>query len=280
MMTALFSYKNGKKLLPGKGYKAIDEGKSERTNATEHSDSELPKALKNDFSMPMKKPRMKQATTLIADPPPFPIMRSKENMPTLLEERKAIDRKEGIDTRETYPKTNERPCIQREHCQLAGRKSEASTSSHRRRPEIASNCQGRRSTSLQTEPTKRLTVPANWYYSSNHILINQERARRSITPLVRSSELDDEARRQAEQMALKEKLLYTKQSKVKVRLSVPFQHFGENVASGKSVRSVHSFFVQSSLEKSNMLNPIFKCMGVGTAKGPSDELYVCQIFVG
>eukprot|EP00957_Ditylum_brightwellii_P161474 12294915-Ditylum_brightwellii.AAC.1 len=52
------------------------------------------------------------------------------------------------------------------------------------------------------------SLPGTWYYSSNHILINDERVERKISPLTRRRDLDEKAREQAEMMANDQKLYY------------------------------------------------------------------------
>jgi hypothetical protein len=50
--------------------------------------------------------------------------------------------------------------------------------------------------------------PGIWYYSSNHVMINQERARRQIEPLIRLEELDEMALLRVEDMAAKDNLYF------------------------------------------------------------------------
>jgi len=126
---------------------------------------------------------------------------------------------------------------------------------------------------------KSSSVPQMWDYSSNHILINQERARRDISTLVRSSELDEASRKQATLMATNKKLLHSDKSKLAERATVK-QRFAENVACGKSIRHVHSKMMKSHNERVNILNPNFTTMGIGTAKDSSGRLYVCQLLIG
>lgn len=124
-------------------------------------------------------------------------------------------------------------------------------------------------------------LPSTWYYSSNHILINRERIRRDVPPLVRWKPLDDEARLHAKSMADRGAVEHSDASYMRKRVGgMPYRRIGENVARGASVRAVHNALMRSRADKNNMLDGRFAHMGMGTAKGPTGELYVCQLFRG
>jgi uncharacterized protein YkwD len=261
------------KTRTGRGYMSmsIDDGISHRTHKTDTSDS--------SDSSPQRTVRQQSPIT---KQKPAKNMRETQMETTSRNEQKTRPSLlQGKENRNETPKLMKEQRRRSSHTETRHNEVRPPLREQQRQNKMSSKAgESRRSNSLFVEPKKQLSVPGNWYYSSNHILINQERERKQITPLVRSAELDEEARKQAEQMAKKAMLLYTKQSRLAERLTVPFRHFAENVASGKSIRSVHTKFMQESrLEKANLLNPVFKSMGVGTAKGPADELYICQIFV-
>mmetsp|Transcript_1230 Transcript_1230/g.3174 ORF Transcript_1230/g.3174 Transcript_1230/m.3174 type:complete len:204 (-) Transcript_1230:110-721(-) len=114
------------------------------------------------------------------------------------------------------------------------------------------------------------------YYSSNHVLVNRERIRRRMDPLVRDLQLDEVARRQAEAAM--------ESGKVKHSQAAPCglvcRRLGENVACGKTIRAIHNDMMHSPSDKRNILDARYKRMGMGTARGEDGILYLCQIFQG
>lgn len=119
---------------------------------------------------------------------------------------------------------------------------------------------------------KKPTVPGTWYYSSNHILINEQRAHRNLPTLRRSAVLDTEARIAAERMAECNSLFHSDMDALSHTLRIeirPGEHItilGENVGCGLSIREVHHKFMKNALDRENILGKRFVEMGIGTAK--------------
>uniref|UniRef100_A0A7S4RMZ1 SCP domain-containing protein n=1 Tax=Ditylum brightwellii TaxID=49249 RepID=A0A7S4RMZ1_9STRA len=124
------------------------------------------------------------------------------------------------------------------------------------------------------------SLPGTWYYSSNHILINDERVERKISPLTRRRDLDEKAREQAEMMANDQKLYYEDPNILTENLSPSHRWLGENVARGKSIRHVHAKLMESTADRANIIDNRFNFMGIGTARGKDGKLYICQLFLG
>ena len=124
-------------------------------------------------------------------------------------------------------------------------------------------------------------LPGTWYYSSNHVLVNQERTRRTMKPLIRMVELDRLARIHAEQIAEEEDLRHVDADALRLALKdIPYRRLGENVARGSNVRAIHSDMMSTLSNKNNIVDRRFTHMGMGTAVGKNGELYLCQIFRG
>jgi uncharacterized protein YkwD len=80
-------------------------------------------------------------------------------------------------------------------------------------------------------------LPGTWYYSSNHVILNQARASRTIAPLTRLRKLDELARSHAESMAAKGKVFASDAQELHLSLGdQKSRRLGENVARGESIR--------------------------------------------
>lgn len=124
-------------------------------------------------------------------------------------------------------------------------------------------------------------LPGTWYYSSNHILVNQERTRRTMAPLIRMVELDLLARLHAEQMAEEDELRHVEADALRYALQdIPYRRLGENVAKGSNVRSIHTDMMSTLSNRNNIVDRRFTHFGMGTAVANNGELYLCQIFRG
>lgn len=129
--------------------------------------------------------------------------------------------------------------------------------------------------------TRNRKLPGTWYYSSNHVLVNQERSRRTMAPLIRMVELDQLARIHAEQIAEEGELRHVEADALRYALKdVPYRRLGENVARGESIRAIHNDMMGTLSNKNNIVDRRFTHMGMGTAVGKDGELYLCQIFRG
>ena len=123
-------------------------------------------------------------------------------------------------------------------------------------------------------------LPSTWYYSSNHILVNQERSKRYVAPLVRMHELDTIARAHAEAMASEGRLFHTDPVDLQTKLNKPARRLGANVAKGETIRDIHRGMMQTLSDMNNIIDRRYTNMGMATARGANGEIYLCQIFRG
>lgn len=134
--------------------------------------------------------------------------------------------------------------------------------------------------SLQKRTSYSKQVPSMWYYSSNHIMINKERAKRNLPQLTRRTELDEIARHRAEEMATAQSLFHGDPQKLQAYLdnaSAPHK-IGENVARGPSIRAINIGMLGNVADRNNMIDKSYQFMGVATSKGVDGKLYLCQLF--
>mmetsp|Transcript_16703 Transcript_16703/g.24203 ORF Transcript_16703/g.24203 Transcript_16703/m.24203 type:complete len:216 (+) Transcript_16703:15-662(+) len=120
--------------------------------------------------------------------------------------------------------------------------------------------------------------PLMWYYSCNHIMINQERAKEGLEHLIRRSELDEMARKRAKEMALSESLEHGELDDLKEQLEGQCRMLGQNVACGPSIKEMNKCMVENTADRNNMIDPRFKYMGMGTSRANNGKLYLCQLF--
>jgi len=106
-----------------------------------------------------------------------------------------------------------------------------------------------------------------WYYSSNHVLINQERVERGLSPLHRRRSLDEMARTIAK----------TSAEKCKVK-KIPAGYKG-NITRGLTIRDIHyDMMVSGGGQRKKILNEKYNAFGMGTHKGEDGFLYLVQLF--
>jgi hypothetical protein len=123
-------------------------------------------------------------------------------------------------------------------------------------------------------------LPTTWYYSSNHVMVNQERTKRTIAPLVRMPELDEIARENVDAMAKVNKASHSNPNFLRIRFQRPARRLGENVAKGSSIRAIHEAMMDTRSDYNNIADRRYTHMGMATAKASDGELFMCQIFRG
>lgn len=152
-------------------------------------------------------------------------------------------------------------------------------SSKRRRKECSlMSIDVEESSAIACERSKKL--PGTWYFSSNHIMINTERTKNNIHPLIRKSELDAAARWHAEAMALVDRVHHSDPQEMKNVIRKPCRRLGENIARGENIRAIHSRMMETPNDKANMLDARYIQFGMGTARGPNGDLFLCQLYRG
>jgi hypothetical protein len=117
-------------------------------------------------------------------------------------------------------------------------------------------------------------------YANNHVvMINVERVKRYVCPLMWVPSLDELAKEQAILMAASKEL---SRSPVGLgdRIRDRSRRLCVNVVSGSNVHDIHTkkMMKKSLADMNNILDRRFVSMGVGTAKSADGKLYVCQIF--
>ena len=123
-------------------------------------------------------------------------------------------------------------------------------------------------------------LPSCWYFSSNHIMVNQERTKRVTAPLTRLKELDSIAREHADAMAASHKLFHSDPAALPQKFNRPSRRMGENVAVGATIKDIHKKMMATPSDKHNILHRRYTHMGMATAKGSDGQLYLCQVFRG
>jgi hypothetical protein len=112
-------------------------------------------------------------------------------------------------------------------------------------------------------------LPGTWYYSSNHVMVNQERVKRTIAPLVRMRELDEIARENVDAMASENRASHSDPNFLRMRFQRPARRLGENEA-----------MMETRSDSNNIADRRYTHMGMATAKASDGELFLCQIFRG
>lgn len=124
-------------------------------------------------------------------------------------------------------------------------------------------------------------LPRASYYSSNHVLVNEERSNRTIAPLIRMHGLDQIARIHAQQMADLGKVHHLDLDALRLALKMNHRRLGSNVQRGETIRKIHQKMMESSnSNKNNICDRRFTHMGCGTAVDSNGVLYLCQVFRG
>jgi len=122
-------------------------------------------------------------------------------------------------------------------------------------------------------------LPGTWYYSSIHVLVNKARVKRGVTALIRRIELDDLARKRAEEMALFEEAQHEEDGLVEFQLH-PYRRFGENVASGSTIRQIFNRMIMNNADRNNIMDRRYAYIGAGTALSDDGTLFMCQLYRG
>lgn len=164
---------------------------------------------------------------------------------------------------------------------LGSWKSSGSKSHHKNSPLVATRSPQEESDRVQKLIERRKELPDTWYYSSNHVLVNQERTNRTIAPLIRQTHLDEIARIHAEQMASNKQVQHLSLEALHIALEgTSYHRLGINVQKGSSIRRIHEKMMQSQSNKNNITDRRYTHMGMATAVDADGVLYLCQVFRG
>ena len=125
------------------------------------------------------------------------------------------------------------------------------------------------------------SLPSPGYFSSNHVLVNRERALAGLKPLKRCVRLDELARRHAAHMAETQNVTPSVADVQELQAKLQSHRVGENTLRGDSIRTIHAEMMKSSAPcRANVLAPAFTMFGMGTALGKDGKLYLVQLFAG
>jgi len=125
-------------------------------------------------------------------------------------------------------------------------------------------------------------------FGNNHVLINKERVKRNIRPLMRDQALDSIALAHAKKMAAADKVLHSEANDTIaeiLRTSNPCRVIGENVTKQGGTRYLtrtahNKLFANSSADRKNMLDERYTSLGVGSQVSDTGIVYICQIYKG
>lgn len=115
-------------------------------------------------------------------------------------------------------------------------------------------------------------------------LVNIERQREGLAPLVASSALSNVARKKSEDMAINNYFSHTSptygsSSNMMRTFGINSSYSGENIAKGQlSAASVVSAWMNSSGHRANIMNPSFKTIGVGHFQSSNGTNLWTQMF--
>lgn len=116
-------------------------------------------------------------------------------------------------------------------------------------------------------------------------LVNVERTKRGLKPLVKNWQLSRVARIKSEDMRDKNYFSHTSPtygSPFDMMKKFGFKYFaaGENIAKGqRTPKEVMNSWMNSTGHRNNILNPNFNEIGVGFAKGSNNMTYWTQMFI-
>eukprot|EP00977_Amphora_coffeiformis_P011164 scaffold2671_cov167-Amphora_coffeaeformis.AAC.2 len=129
-------------------------------------------------------------------------------------------------------------------------------------------------------------LPSPGYFSSNHVLVNRERAIAGVPPLQRCIRLDTLARQHAHDMARQLAVHSSVNSIEELQDKLQAARVGENTWRGSSIRTMHQEMMRDGPDqrspycRHNLLAPGFTQFGMGTAVGTDGKLYLVQLFAG
>ena len=134
------------------------------------------------------------------------------------------------------------------------------------------------------EPSPAPQAPAFLSKSERQILdlTNQQRANAGLKPLVASGLLSQAARAHARNMADQQMLSHTLDGKrFDQRIEeagYQFSAVAENIANAPTAKSSVEMWIGSEGHRRNMLNPVYREIGIGQAAGVQGHKYWVQVF--
>jgi len=130
-------------------------------------------------------------------------------------------------------------------------------------------------------------LPRSTYMANNIMMVNAERTKRTIPAVKRCSVLDSVAQWHAQAMAAEGRVRHSDAQDLQAMLLCLgeeeedcCEHLGENVGAGPSIKSIHEEMMGHVGDARNIRDRRYTEMGMATARSPTGELYLCQIFRG
>lgn len=116
-------------------------------------------------------------------------------------------------------------------------------------------------------------------------LLNLDRAKEGLPPLVYNTRLARLAQSYAEDMI--ERRFFSHDNPEGLtpfdrmnRAGISYRHAGENLAVNDSVAAAETAFMNSPSHRDNILSPKFTEVGIGVKYAPNGKVYVVQEFIG
>ena len=116
-------------------------------------------------------------------------------------------------------------------------------------------------------------------------LLNNDRAKHGLAPLVYNAELNKLAETYADDMIKRGFFAHnnpeglTPFDRMK-NAGISYQYAGENLALNDTVEAAEIAFMNSPKHRENILNPHYTEVGIGVKHGPNGKVYVVQEFIG
>ncbi|SMB86824.1 uncharacterized protein, YkwD family [Desulfonispora thiosulfatigenes DSM 11270] len=138
-----------------------------------------------------------------------------------------------------------------------------------------------------TNPEQTVTKPSNTNNLEQEMLtlINAERAKSGLKPLVMDAKLVELAKLKSQDMIDKNYFSHTSPTygspfDMMKKYGVTYRTAGENLAGNQSVAAAHQALMNSEGHRRNILNPNFTHIGIGIVKGGPYGMMFTQMFVG
>lgn len=116
-------------------------------------------------------------------------------------------------------------------------------------------------------------------------LVNEERAKNNVKPLIVDYELTKVARIKSQDMVENNYFshyspTYGSPFDMMKKFGIKYTTAGENIAANSTVRRAHDSLMGSSGHRKNILNPNFTHIGIGIKKGGASGYIFTQMFIG
>ena len=116
-------------------------------------------------------------------------------------------------------------------------------------------------------------------------LLNNDRAKHGLAPLVYNAELNKLAETYADDMIKRGFFAHNNPEGLTPfdrmgKAGITYQYAGENLALNDTVEAAEIAFMNSPKHRENILNPHYTEVGIGVKYAPNGKVYVVQEFIG